>query len=241
MNKKLFAVSDIHGYYTLFKQALDSSGFERNNPNHLLVFCGDMIDRGNENREVLQFFAETENCIIIRGNHEDHLLKIFKEGRLDDHSFVNGSIATITDFFGWNAINNADHSVDFSGGKNTVHRLTEFISSMRDYYETPKYIFTHGWLPNSDGAVYDNWKNASEPDWIHARITKWTDMYTGAAPLKGKILVCGHIPAFFAERFDRKREDTCAEPFFGNGLIAIDGGTHDTGKVNIIVLEDDIP
>lgn len=73
MKRKLFVVSDIHGHYTEFAEAIDASGFERENPAHLLIFCGDLFDRGNENMQVMRFFEGIENRVMIRGNHEDVL------------------------------------------------------------------------------------------------------------------------------------------------------------------------
>lgn len=77
-------------------------------------------------------------------------------------------------------------------------------------------------------------------EWKNARFTKWTEVCSGDIPVKGKTIVCGHLPTYYAKRFDEKREDTEATPFYGNGITAIDGGTDVTGKVNIIVLEDEI-
>ena len=240
MKKKIFAVSDIHGHFTEFKDVLDASGFENGNSEHLLVFCGDLFDRGTENMKVLQFFERTDNGIMVRGNHEDLLLKVFDDGRLNPHNFITGSVSTITYFFGKYAIDGVDNSIDFSGKTRTVDRITDLILSMCDYYETEHYIFTHGWLPNRDGVILDDWKNASVPEWEKARFTKWTDVYTGVAPIAGKTVVCGHMPTFFAKRFDAGRDDGDAGPFYGNGIIAIDGGTYDTGKVNIVMLEDEV-
>ena len=42
--KNIFAVSDIHGHATLLKEALTQAGFDRKNPDHLLVCCGDYFD-----------------------------------------------------------------------------------------------------------------------------------------------------------------------------------------------------
>ena len=237
---RIFTVSDIHGHFTQFQAALDDSGFEIGNPGHLLVFCGDLFDRGSENMKVMQFFERGENCVMIRGNHEDMLLRIFEEGKLSDHNFTNGTLTTISEFFGKYAIDGIDNSIDFSGKTRTVDRITDLIMEMRDYYETERYIFVHGWLPNRGGEIYGNWKNASEADWKNARFTKWAEVYSGTAPIDGKTVVCGHFPTFFAKRFDEQRGDMEASPYYGNGIIAIDGGTDVSGKVNLVVLEDEL-
>ena len=80
MKKKLFVVSDVHGHCTLLKQALAEAGFDKENPDHLLICCGDYFDRGEENVEVLKFFEQLKHCVLLRGNHEDLLLKLLDTG-----------------------------------------------------------------------------------------------------------------------------------------------------------------
>ena len=43
---KFFVVSDIHGFYDIFIDALDKAGFDKNNEEHYLICCGDYFDRG---------------------------------------------------------------------------------------------------------------------------------------------------------------------------------------------------
>ena len=42
---KYFVVSDVHGFYTELKVALDKNGFDINDNNHKLIICGDLMDR----------------------------------------------------------------------------------------------------------------------------------------------------------------------------------------------------
>ena len=51
----IFAVSDVHGFYNEMIDALDKAGFDRNNPNHLLVSCGDNFDRGPDAVKVYEY------------------------------------------------------------------------------------------------------------------------------------------------------------------------------------------
>ena len=73
----LFVVSDIHGHYTLLKESLDMAGFNSEDPDHLLVCCGDYFDRGSENVQVLKFLERLKNKVLLRGNHEDMLYNAF--------------------------------------------------------------------------------------------------------------------------------------------------------------------
>lgn len=80
--KRILAIGDIHGSYrkllSLWKKV------EFNPSEDFLVFLGDYIDRGSESIRVLNFVRKLkkknpENVVLLRGNHEDMLLKYFKE------------------------------------------------------------------------------------------------------------------------------------------------------------------
>lgn len=67
---KIFAVSDIHSFYTPMKEALDKAGFESGNEKQLLVICGDCFDRGDESQQVLDYLMNVPNKVLVKGNHE---------------------------------------------------------------------------------------------------------------------------------------------------------------------------
>ena len=59
----------------------------------------------------------------------------------------------------------------------------------------------------------------------------------------GKTVVCGHFHTSYGHsKFERKctefGEDADFSPFYAEGIIAIDGCTAHSGKVNCIVIED---
>ena len=235
--RKLFVVSDIHGHYTLLKEALDKAGFDKNNENHWLVCCGDYFDRGSENAEVLTFFERLSRKVLLRGNHEDMLLKLLQTGKLLPHHYINGTVSTLRSFFGKYFIDPADDTIDFSGKTRIVDRVCEFIEETVDYYETEHFVFVHGWLPENCETEAAR-QNAGSAAWEKARWTKWTEKYTGQRPLADKTLICGHMPTFFASAFDSTRKENAADIFYGNGMIAIDAGTYDSRQINVLLLED---
>lgn len=236
-NKKIFVISDVHGFYTEMKSALEKSGFDKNNPDHLLVCCGDYFDRGCENMEVLKYFEKLNHTVLLRGNHEDLLLKLLITGQIHSHNYVNGTMQTLLEFFGRYSINPVDDTIDFSGKTSTVNRVIEFIEDTRNYYETDKYVFVHGWIP-AGCTKSEDLIMASDSDWEKARWVKWTEKYTGQPPLEDKILICGHVPTFTANKYNSTRELNCSDIFTGNGLIAIDAGTYDSRRVNVLTLYD---
>lgn len=232
--RRIFVVSDVHGHYTLLKEALDRAGFDKDNENHLLVALGDFFDRGSENKAVLTFFERLSRKVLLRGNHEDLLLKLLQTGKILPHNYINGTMRTLEDFFGKYSIDPVDDTIDFSGHTRTVDRLCEFIDETVDYFETERYVFVHGWLPSAA----QQYQTAGSADWEAARWVKWTERYDGTPPLAEKTVVCGHMPTLYAAPFDPTRPKDCADIFYGNGLIAVDAGTYDTRQVNVLVLED---
>jgi len=235
--KKLFVVSDIHGHYTLLKESLDKVGFDNENEKHILICCGDYFDRGNENFEVLKFFERLKHKVLLRGNHEDLLLKLLQTGKVLPHNYINGTLITLENFFGKYSIDPADDTICFSGKSRMIDRVCAFIEETVNYFETDKYVFVHGWLPEKAETPVARQKVSNE-DWEKARWTKWTDKYNGEKVLSDKTLICGHMPTFYANKFDDTRQKDCSDIFFGNGLVAIDAGTYDSKQINVLVLED---
>jgi serine/threonine protein phosphatase 1 len=72
MNERYYCFPDIHGEYTLLKQALDF--VYKENPNGgKIIFLGDYIDRGKNNRKVLETLIAPPkgwNFVCLKGNHE---------------------------------------------------------------------------------------------------------------------------------------------------------------------------
>lgn len=147
--KKLYVVSDVHGHYTLLKQAIDRTDFDKDDENHILICCGDYFDRGNENMEVLKYFERLKHKVLLRGNHEDMLLKLFRTGKVLPYHYINGTMRTLEDFFGKYFINPADDTIGFSVKTRIADRICEFIGETVDYFETEHYVFVHGWLPEN--------------------------------------------------------------------------------------------
>lgn len=47
---KYFIVSDVHSFYDEMMTALNESGFDKTNPDHIFVSLGDLLDRGDQSR-----------------------------------------------------------------------------------------------------------------------------------------------------------------------------------------------
>ena len=233
-------MSDVHGHYTEMKKALDGAGFCSEKDDHVFVSCGDLIDRGTENKAVYDFVRCLKNKILIKGNHEDMLLEALRRGYLNGDDVDNGADLTVSDLLGKDAVNEkGGFDRELHGEK--IAELSDFIEGMIHYYETKDYVFTHGWLPIIFEGRYPqidpNWRSACAEDWRFAHELEWQQLYSVGAILKDKTIVCGHRPARMGSMFDRFREFDCSEPFFGKGMTVIDAGTMRSGRVNVLVIE----
>jgi len=74
-NANVFIVGDIHGRYSMLKNVLYHSGYE--DERDYVFAVGDLIDRGDENLQVVQFFTSHPRRFSVRGNHEDMMLDQF--------------------------------------------------------------------------------------------------------------------------------------------------------------------
>lgn len=70
--EKIVHIGDVHGCYTALMEYF-KDGF---NDNYMYIFVGDLVDRGIENAEVVDFFIEAtkrKNVLVLTGNHEQWL------------------------------------------------------------------------------------------------------------------------------------------------------------------------
>lgn len=100
--KKYFISSDIHSFYDEWMKALKDNGFDLDNPEHILIVCGDIFDRGTKPLEVYEFLKNLpkERRILIRGNHELLLRDLVIRGYAEQHDKTNGTVDTVFRFLG---------------------------------------------------------------------------------------------------------------------------------------------
>lgn len=245
---KIFAVSDIHGFTSILRESLTKAGFEINNPEHLLVVCGDLFDRGKEARQLIRYLRTIDNKILIRGNHEDLMYEMIDRGYPMQHDISNGTYNTAQQL-GWDEL---IQEVDFRKVKATFDIVTK---DMVDYFETKNYIFVHGWIPvtvkdnlpnhytrNRDFEFNPEWR--TNGDWNLSRWLNGIDMNSRGFNEPSKTIVCGHWHCSYGYHLWEGSEEfgnyAIWEPFRRKGIIAIDRCTAYTKEMNVLVLEDDL-
>ena len=175
--KKYFVTSDIHGFYDEFRSALKKAGFRVNNPNHILIICGDIFDRGSKPLEIYKWLRKLPKYrrILIRGNHESLLKDLVDRGFAESHDRHNRTIDTLYQLQGYESegdfthqmyreeyLNNIEYGtpdyenwrLKWRNKQNTIFKgvvkdILKWIDSKDwvDYYELGKYIFVHSFIP----------------------------------------------------------------------------------------------
>lgn len=242
---KYYCISDIHGHYTLLMEALRRAGYF-DDEHARLVLLGDLFDRGKEAAAMQEFVLqqmEQERVILIRGNHES----LFQSFATQDdalplrHHLHNGTFRTALELTGFPEAQALQHNREFAQAVRQTPYFTTILPAMRDYYETPHYLFVHGWIPTQQCFGHylpvDNWRQACPAMWERARWINGMDaVKTVREP--GKTILCGHIPASYGHARDEPDNPTIHTPYSAPGILAIDGSTFLSGTVNCVVIED---
>lgn len=83
-----FAVGDVHGYFKRLQTVLDKAGFDPSTDR--LFSVGDLVDRGPESKDVLQWLAKPW-FHAVKGNHEDIAVRFAKGNPVDVDAYrANG-------------------------------------------------------------------------------------------------------------------------------------------------------
>lgn len=263
---KYYVLSDTHGFYTETINALTEKGFFTDTEPHKLILCGDMMDRGTEAVKLQDFMLDLlrkNELIFIRGNHEDLLVDLVSALNAADnsnffyyynnHHWSNGTISTALQLTGikddFEALDNPKlFAYDI---KNTPF-YSELMPASVNYFETNHYIFVHGWIPciRTTGPnakyiykKYSDWRNVGKKAWNTARWINGMDAAHNGITIRGKTIVCGHFHTSYGyciidEECSQWGPDAIFEPYYNEGIIAIDGCTAHSGIVNCIVIED---
>lgn len=247
---RYYVVSDIHSYFSFFREALTNAGFFTDKQPHKLIICGDLFDRGGEPTQLQEFVVDLmkkDEVILIRGNHEDMFeeLVTVDEGRNLYHHRQNGTYSTALQLTQFSLDDAYMFNRRFAAAAQKTPFYQQILPAMVDYFETDNYVFVHGWIPcikeRNRYSYIEDWRNASPQEWAKARWYNGID--AAQSCMEKKTIVCGHWHASYGHA---KYEDRGAEfgptadfmPYHAPGIIAIDGCTAVSGRVNMLVIED---
>lgn len=220
-------------------------------------FMNELYDRG----ELIFIRGNHEDMMI-------DLINKFEEYKFDiargHHVHVyNGTWGAALDLSGMDKNDALRNPREFKSRVRASVFYGKLIPASVDYFETDEYIFTHGWIPRrkcdncpspqvkacwgfSNYDCYDpDWRNADKEDWDRARWRNGMDEARWYHVIEiGKKIVCGHWHASYGHsiidgygsEFGKYADFT---PYFGDGIVAIDGCTVRSGITNCFVVAGD--
>ena len=259
---KYFITSDEHGCYDEMKIAELKEKYDENNPNHHRVSLGDFSDRGSQTKELYLYYkrlCDEGKATVLLGNH-GLFLQGFLEG--DDQSFNflrNGLRESIYSFLGsdgetferWCLFNEteacSESYYEWSVyARKTINKkypeLLPWLKSLPRYIETKNYIGVHGAI------------DTRVPDWHHPHCIRhnlidWDALDFNDGSFFGesicnteKTVIIGHFGTSTLRKMYEIYGDK--DPFgilyrVDGRVIAIDATTNYSGKVNMLVIEDE--
>ena len=221
--RRIYAVGDIHGRLDLLDELLgkiDSDAAMRGPSETMIIFLGDLVDRGPNSRGVverlLDFRDNGRPCRFLMGNHEEIFLKALRGERGAMRFFVRiGGRETIASY------GVSDHEYRTLGFDELTELLRErvpaehvkFLSSFEEWFEVGDYLFVHAGI--RPGVELDA-QSAADLHWIRDDFLLHRDSF-------GKIVVHGHT---ITDDIDVR-----------STRIGIDTGAYASGRLTAIGLE----
>lgn len=173
MNKRLFAIGDIHGCFDLFKELVENK--IQLQKHDKLILLGDYIDRGDKSKEVVDFIMKLQkmgfDVVPLMGNHEAMLLDSYENEMNISKWIQNGGNETLKSLK-INAVNDIET------------KYIKFFKSLKYYYSFENYLFVHAGF-NDD--VLNPFTDCYSMLW------KCKEIYTNPL-LSNKTIVHGHNP-----------------------------------------------
>lgn len=142
---RTFVIGDIHGGLRALEQVMKRAEITTEDT---LIFLGDYVDGWSQSPQVIDFLIDLkskQNCICIKGNHDDLLLSWFRNEteEIDETSwYKHGGEATVL----------AYQKVS----EETIKIHIAFLESLEDYYlDTDNRLYIHAGFTNVNGITYE--------------------------------------------------------------------------------------
>ena len=224
--RPIYAIGDVHGrrdlLYALLAAIETDAAVLGEHP--LVVFLGDVIDRGPESREAMDLVIDTlaryPGSRLILGNHEDFMLR-FIDGRTGRARvarawFANGGAATVASY-GCGVEMEIDAVAAHIAGEFAGH--VEALRNADWLLETESHVFVHAGI---DPLVPLSAQDPEVSRWIRREFLDWPEPFE-------KTVVHGHTPT------------ESLLPEIVRSRIAVDTGAVFSGHLTCAVIAGDSP
>lgn len=143
---KTVVIGDIHGGFKALKQVIEKANLSENTK---YIFVGDYVDGWSQSAEVISFlidFSKTNDCIFIRGNHDELLYDYLKTGEINSMWLTQGGKSSIKSY------------ANISEKEKKKHR--QFLKDLVNYYiDSKNRLFLHAGFINQHGPQNEYYPN----------------------------------------------------------------------------------
>ncbi len=221
---RIYTIGDIHGRADLLRELhrfIHEDAYRRQAARNVVIYLGDYIDRGAESAAVINLLLDAPlpgfECIHLKGNHEDSLLRFLDDVGIGPSWMYYGGDATLRSY-GVMPPEPATRLEELSRAQlEFARRLPErhrrFMQGLALSHSEGDYFFVHAGV--RPGVPFDA---QAEQDLLWIR-----DEFLQSGTEFGKIVVHGHT---ITERPDVQRN-----------RIGIDTGAFATDRLTCLVLE----
>jgi serine/threonine protein phosphatase 1 len=212
MSNKRLVIGDVHGHYDALLGLFEKIAPDKNDE---IYFLGDLIDRGPQSSQVVEFVMNNNyNC--IQGNHEIMLINALGDGHTNHKALQgwmqNGGNATVISY----------------GNKMPSIEHIEWMKNLPLYYDLGDYWLVHAGL---DPNFTIEQQSSDQFCWIRTPFHHSNQPY-----FNDKTIIIGHTITF---TFKGLKPGQLAR---GEGWIGIDTGVyhHEQGWLTALELNDSI-
>lgn len=223
----IYATSDIHGRLDRLKKLIDKIGLSHQDKLYIL---GDLVDRGEEPIETIEFVMNHPNIKVIMGNHDEMMLKTlrYKDEKQQERWMRNGYEPTLIGF------NNRS--------KDKQDEILNYIESLPYYKIIDGYLLVHAGFEFN--RLDEDMKTMSLEGALMSqkdRLVWVRDDFFNNKALDGLITIFGHSPVQYILR------DNNPQPPYEiwidkvhNDKIGVDtGNCYEGGRLACIRLDDE--
>ena len=139
-------IGDIHGGYKALKQLLEKGNLPKDTK---YIFVGDYVDGWSESGEVVSYlinFSEKNNCIFLRGNHDELLYKYLNFGEANEMWLSQGGGSSIKSYA--------------KLSEEEIEKHLQFFENLSNYHiDSENRLFVHAGFMNQNGPQHEYYPN----------------------------------------------------------------------------------
>lgn len=205
-----YVMSDIHGEYDMFIEMLEKINFSKDDTLYIL---GDIIDRGKQNVDIIDYIVTNPNIHLLLGNHEQLFIDFIESENRDCSWLQCGGFSTYQEFT--------------QKGSLYLEQVFLYFKKLPYIKVVDKFILVHAGLNINNEQTLEELIANQEKDnviWDRSKIGK-------EKTFKDYTIICGHTPV----QCIKKQKDTILKQ---NGTIYIDcGAPFENGQLSCINLD----